>query len=58
MFAVSFFGVSRLFRLLSQGGECVSREKEVMSRASSLFLVAGLLTAARACRKVAQATPS
>ena len=40
-----------------QGVECVSREKEGMGRASSQCLVAGLLTAARTCRKVAQATP-
>ena len=37
-----------------QGAECVSREKEAMGRASSQFLVAELLTVARACRKVAQ----
>ena len=45
-------------RLLSPGAECVSRENEAMGRASSQFLVAGLLTAARTYRKVAQATPS
>ena len=37
---------------------CASREKEAMRRASSQCLVAGVLTAARTCRKVAQATPS
>ena len=36
----------------------VSREKEAVGRASSLCAVSGLLTAARTCRKVAQATPS
>ena len=38
--------------------ECVSREKEAMGRASSQCLVAGLLTVAMTCRKVAQAIPS
>ena len=37
--------------------ECVSRDKEAIDRASSQCLVAGLLTLARTCRKVAQATP-
>ena len=34
------------------------RENEAKGRASSECLVAGLLTVARTCRKVAQATPS
>ena len=42
----------------SQDAECVSSKKEAMGKASSRCLVAGLLTAARTCRKVAQATPS
>ena len=37
---------------------CVFREKEAMGRASSQYLVVGLLIAARTCRKMAQATPS
>ena len=41
-----------------QGSECVSREKEAVGRASSQCLVAGLITAERTCRKVAQATSS
>ena len=41
-----------------QGAECVCRENEAKGRASSECLVAGLLTVARTCRKVAQATPS
>ena len=45
-------------RLLSQGVEGVSREKEAMDRVSSQCLVPGLLTAARTCRKVVQATHS
>ena len=36
----------------------VLREKEAMGRASSQCLVAGLLTAARTCRKLLQGTPS
>ena len=55
IFAVSFFIVSRL---LSQGAECVSREKEAIGRAGGQCLFAGLLTAERTCRKVMQATPS
>ena len=42
----------------SQDAQCVFREKEAMSRASSKCLVVGLSIAARTCRKVAQATPS
>ena len=36
----------------------VSRKKEAMGRASSQCLAGGLLTVARTCRKVVQATPS
>ena len=43
---------------ISQNTQCVFREKEAVGRASSQFLVAGLLTAARTYRKVAQATSS
>ena len=38
--------------------ECVSREEAAMGRASSQDLVAGLLTVARTCWKMAQVTPS
>ena len=41
-----------------QGAEHVSREKEAMGRASIQCLIAGLLTVARTCGKVAKATPS
>ena len=44
------FGVSRCY---PQCAECVSREKEAIGRASSQCLVAGLLTVARTCRKLA-----
>ena len=37
---------------------CVSQEKEAMGRTSSQCLVAELLTAASACRKVVLATPN
>ena len=40
------------------GHECISMEKEAVGRASSQCLLAGLLTVARTCWKMVQATPS
>ena len=45
-------------RLVLQDAQCVFKEKEAMGRASSQCLVTGFSTAARTCRKVAQASPS
>lgn len=39
------------------GPECFSWEMEAMGRTSNQWLLAGLLTVARICRKLAQATP-
>ena len=64
--ATIYFWCGNLYYLLSlflvrvgsysQGADCVSWEKEAMSRASGQCLVAGLL-AARTSRKMEQATP-
>ena len=40
------------------GAVCVYSEKEAVGRASTHYLLAGLMRVARTCRKMAQATPS
>ena len=55
---ICFFFLQFEFFSLCLGAACVSSSKEAMDSVSILCLVAGLLTIARLCRKVAHATPS